>query len=482
MFGTFANRYGYDGGETTDANDFQNIVCAIHVDPNSPTNTAGNYGVLEIGFVNNSWGSVTWPASLVTLYTNASIGWTNIVVPIDHSMAGLSSGIAGIWLDMNTYSLALPGTTQLWLDNLGVVASAAPLPPPTMGNLKTPIQGLNLTPTLNGPNDTDDRYNICTDNETNFATASAGNGNLYSWVGAPGPVTYSITLNEFPGQPASGYQQEIFMCPGKVGGESDPDWNETNCIFITVQYEPFTTNTYVTNGTVVTTNTATNWYGAMDFRYKTNLANGNGMIYNTLSTTNIANTNGWPVEPVGQVLAPSGVGTWSVTFNQNTNVMLTSPNGQTTNFVLPAASAALFADPLTIYLGVQPNGTGGYGQLCNVTQFSVTGSGTALSDDFLTDAALNTNLWQMATSDTNAIVLVPPNQAFWVPWSIPDLGFDLETAATLGGTNWTILTGPNGIPGGATTAVIIGGQRLVLLPQSSLPSATSGFFKLIKDQ
>jgi hypothetical protein len=484
MFGSFANRYQYDDGETADGLNFQKIVCAVHVDPSSPTNTAGNYGVLQIGFANDvsgTWGNITWPASLVTLYTNASSGWTNIVVPIDPSTAGLVS-VSGIWLAMNTYTLSLPGTTLLWVDNLGVEAAVAPLPAPTLGTLETPVQGLNLTPTLTGPNNTDDRYNICTDNETNFAAASAGNGNLYSWVGASGPVTYSITLNEFPGQSASGYQQEIFMCPGKVGGEIAADYNESNCIFITVQYEPFTTNTYITNGIVVTTNTATNWNGVMDFRYKTNGANGNGMIYNTLSPTNSTNVNHWPVEPVGQVLAPSGVGTWSVTLNQNTNVMLTSPSGQTTNFVLPAASAALFADPLTIYVGVQPNVTGGYGQLCNVTQFSITGSGTALSDDFLTDTALNTNLWQMVSSDTNAIVLVPADQAYWVPWSIPDVGFDLETAATVGGTNWTILTGPNALPGAVTTVVQQGNQRFALVPQSSLPGATAGFFRLIKDQ
>jgi hypothetical protein len=491
MFGSFANRWKYDNGETADGLDFKNIVCAVHVDPSSPTNTAGNYGVLQIGFANDvsgTWGNIFWPASSVTLNTNASTGWTNIVVPIDLTTSGLNS-VAGIFLYMNTYggpASALPGTTVLWVDNLGLVAAAAPPLAPTLGSpagaLETPVQGLNLNPTLSGPGDADDRYSIATENETNFAAVSAGNGNLYSWVGASGPVTYSITLNEFPGQSASGYQQHIFMIPGPVGNEAAPDWNESNCIFITVQYQPFTTNTYTTNGTVVTTNTATNWYGAMDFRYKTNNANGDGMIFNTLALTNVANTNQWPVEPAGQVLAPSGVGTWSVTFNQNTNVTLMSPSGQTANFVLPAASAALFADPLTIYVGVQPNGSGGFGQLCNVTQFSITGSGTALSDDFLTDTALNTNLWQMVTSDTNAIVLVPANQAYWVPWSIPDVGFDLETGATLGGTNWTILTGPNALPGAVTTIVRRGNQRFALVPQSSLPGATTGFFQLIKDQ
>lgn len=484
MFGSFANRYGYDGGETTDANAFENIVCAIHVDPSSPTNAGGNYGQIQIGFM-NEWSSITWSASVVTLYTNAASGWTNIVVPIDHTTAGLNSGIAGIFIGMNTYGGSgggLPGTTQFWVDDLGVVAASAPLPAPTLGSLQTPVQGLNMTPSLQGPGDLDDRYNIMTDNETNLAAASVGNGNLYSWVGAGGPVTYSITLNEFPGQSASGFQQQIFMCPGAVGSEVDPDWQEPNCIFITVQYEPIATNTYITNGITITTNTTTNWMGVMDFQYKTNLPNGNGMIYNKLALTNVANTNLWPVEPVGQVMAPLGVGTWSVTFNQNTNVTLTSASGATTNFTIPAASAALFADPLTIYVGVQPNVAGGFEQLCNATQFSITGSGTALSDDFLADTSLNTNIWQIDAQDPNAIVLVPADQAFWLAWSIPDTGFYLQTSSTLGATNWTYLTGTNASAGAVTALVQQGGQRKALIPDSSLPSAVTGFFRLIQNQ
>ena len=79
------------------------------------------------------------------------------------------------------------------------------------------------------------------------------------------------------------------------------------------------------------------------------------MIYNTATN----NANGWPVEPVGFLSTSnySPLGTWSVTFNNQTNVTLTAPHGQTTNFVFDPASAALFADPATVILGAQPNDT-----------------------------------------------------------------------------------------------------------------------------
>ncbi len=135
MFGTFANRFSMDNGQTTSGSNFQNLFCSVHVDPSSPMNAAGNYGVLQIGFVtysNGFWTNITWPASSVTLYANASSAWTNIVVPIDYSASGLSN-VSGIFLAMQTYPTnggGLPGTTLLWVDNLGASMGVYVAPPP----------------------------------------------------------------------------------------------------------------------------------------------------------------------------------------------------------------------------------------------------------------------------------------------------------------------------------------------------------------
>ncbi len=134
MFGTFANRSNFDNGETTSGFNFQDLLCSVHVDPSSPKNAAGNYGVLQVGFVadvNGAWSGVTWPSGAVTLNANASSGWTNLVVPIDYTAPGLSN-VSGIFLEMQTGAAqggGLPGTTLLWVDDIGTVAAGAPAGP-----------------------------------------------------------------------------------------------------------------------------------------------------------------------------------------------------------------------------------------------------------------------------------------------------------------------------------------------------------------
>ncbi len=126
----------------------------------------------------------------------------------------------------------------------------------------------------------------------------------------------------------------------------------------------------------------------MDFRFKTNQDNGNAMLFNTLSPTNASNPNGWPVEPVGSVQSPFPLRTWSVTFNYDTNVTLTAPNGATNSFYLPEVSAQLFADPLYVFVGDQPNNSNAQGQTAVLNSFSITGSQTPLSDNFTNDATV----------------------------------------------------------------------------------------------
>ncbi len=156
MFGTFANRYVMDNGQTTSGFNFQNLYYSVHVDPSSPLNAAGNYGVLQIGFLQESdspygslWNTFTWPAASVTLNANASVGWTNIVVPIDYLTPGLSS-ISGLSLEMQTGAAqggGLPGTTLLYVDNLGMNAAFGPTLPEI-----TSVSELSTNVVINGIN------------------------------------------------------------------------------------------------------------------------------------------------------------------------------------------------------------------------------------------------------------------------------------------------------------------------------------------
>jgi hypothetical protein len=212
----------------------------------------------------------------------------------------------------------------------------------------------------------------------------------------------------------------------------------------------------------------------MDFRYKTNEPAGNGMLFNGTSPTNTAsNPNGWPIQPFCSLNPAVGpLGTWSVTFANTTNVTLTAPDGTTTNFVLDAASAALFADPVTLILGGQPNNVNGDGQAVVYGSFSATGCASPYSENFATEDELNTNFWKDLSSDTNGDVFVPPGSAYWLSWTIPDAGFSLQDATSINAaTNWADIS---------PLTIQNNGKRQALLAQSELPAGNTAFFRLIE--
>ena len=207
------------------------------------------------------------------------------------------------------------------------------------------------------------------------------------------------------------------------------------------------------------------------------------MIFNGTSPTDTTNNpNGWPVQPVGSVQGPSPLGTWSVTFNSTTNVILTAPNGSNTTFHLDLASALLFNDPLYVFVGVQPNNVSAEGQSTILNNFSITGSLTPLFDDFTSDSSLS-SVWTMDSADTNAVQFVPPGTNYWFSWTTPAVGYDLRAAGALKGstnTTWALLTGPN-----ATNPVPVFRNlvtEMALISSTNLPGTNQAYFQLIKDQ
>jgi hypothetical protein len=109
------------------------------------------------------------------------------------------------------------------------------------------------------------------------------------------------------------------------------------------------------------------------------------------------------------------------------------------------------------YFGIQPNGTlavGGYVDFLDVT---IAGTGGNINDDFSQDASLSA-FWNIVGSgDANGtlisdgIWLAPPGSAYWINWTTPDNGFDVEED--------TSLTSPlsNGINPAHYTPASVGG-------------------------
>jgi hypothetical protein len=175
----------------------------------------------------------------------------------------------------------------------------------------------------------------------------------------------------------------------------------------------------------------------------------------------------------------NGRGTWTLTFTNDTDGTVTTPDGTSGSFSLPPDAAALFADPLSIMFGTAPNNPGGFGQHTTINRLTITNvAGVNADDDFTKDDVLNTSLWDPAFSyplntGPSAVVLVSTNDAYWLNWTIPDDGMGLGTKASLNsGTN--VWFSPNYYGGGTVTNTVPSQMgpslKWTLIPKACLPT------------
>lgn len=408
---------------TIDARDYTNLTFDVRFDPASPSRAGGDYGWLEFGLGPTDFSQIQLGALGVPVSQG---GWYRISVPLDKTVAKMDS-IGRFWVKIwSGGGDGFTGTTTLWVDNVTLNANqdVAPPAPPTVAIAKA-TPGLQLFASQAGAQYS--RQNIYTVNSTG-----------YSWVGAADPVTYSVTLANYPDASHSGFQTHIFLVPGSgiPTFENSVDYNRPNVIFLDIG-----------NGADGT--------AYASFRYKTNQPNGNGMIYG-------AGT-------LGGVGSPTPNGTWSLTFSGNTAITLTSPSGATTSLELPADAAALFADPLHVYVGAQPNQLGNIGQSVTVTRVQITGVATPIDDTF-SAGALDTAVWRVSAGDAAGVLTVPTGYTYWLNWSLPDDGFTFEyiTGDVVNGV-WQSAPG-------LSTPLQVGSRRWSLIPSSLEPFPGEGFF------
>jgi hypothetical protein len=278
-------------------------------------------------------------------------------------------------------------------------------------------------------------------------TDSEGNGRSYGWLGQSEPVTYSFTVKDHPDASHSGFQTHLMLVP-ELGmpygaGDTSIDWNAPNVVFVQM---------------------ANNADGSATarFMYKTNLPSGNAMFWNTDPAAGAVGT-------LASISDATPLGQWSVTFRNDTEVTLTTPGGASTNFVLPAASAELFAEPLHAYFGIQPNTAENVGQAVTFSRLAITGVPTPMEDTFTGDA-IATDSWAVVAADAPGLTVVPPASKYWLTWGAPATGFVVQSASVLG--TWSDLELPS--------VIQIGPDKLALVPADKLPSAGTGFFRLSK--
>ncbi len=440
VFGTFDNQWGYDFNVEADLVNYTNISFDIRVPQGMPTDGNGNFGNINVGIITSSYGFTSFGSP--TIPGAASNSWVHIVVPIDKTKANIST-VPGLAFSIASWGGYPQFNFTNYIDNLQLNLSPVKVPPPSFaGTITKALPGLNLIASQNGGQY--NRYQVAT-------LASTGLG----FVDQPS-VTYSWNIQSFPQKTGGNFQQHFFIVGGTPGQyDQAADYNLANVLFLTVQQ-------------------ADNGQATFNFRYKTNQPAGNAMLFNGNSPTNtVSNPNGWPIQPVFSLGASQAVGNWSVTFANITNVTVSGPGGATTNFVLDLATAQLFADPVTLILGGQPNNANGYGKALVYGSFSVTGNDSPFSDNFTNDTSLDTATWKDLSNDPNGDILVPPGSFEWVNWSLPDAGFGLQTAAAVNAaaSSWRDLT---------PTTLLNNGTRQALVDKSTLAGGSAGYFRLIQ--
>jgi hypothetical protein len=435
-FGSFDDNYGYDFTETANGLNYTNITLDIKVVPGTPPDSSGGFGTLYAGFYQTG----TFPTGQ-EIPGAATNGWVPMSWPIDKQLTGISS-VAAFLFDYNSYGGYPKTNITFWLDNVSLNYSGTPPPPPVVSISKA-IPGLNVFDSSPG------QY----DRESIISTATSG----YSWVGHTGPVTYSFTITNFPAN-ATSLAAQMFLIAGNgaiPSYETAPDYNETNVVIFAVQ------------------GNATNADGAVE--YKVGEPNGNAMIYGNAPYTNAPGSGSanFGSGNLGGITNVGVLGTWSLTFNQDTNLTITDPSGGTITYTMTEADAQAFADAnsFVVMLGSQPNALTAIGDEVVYSKVSVSGATLSLNDNFLADSTLNTNIWSVLASAPTGVLVVPTTTAYLLDWTVPDAGFSAQV-----GTNLSNPASYSALP--FSPVGQIGSVKTTLIPQSSLTSS-QGYYRLI---
>jgi hypothetical protein len=170
-----------------------------------------------------------------------------------------------------------------------------------------------------------------------------------------------------------------------------------------------------------------------------------------------------------------------MTFSQDTNITVTAPDGEVLHTNFTAVAAALFADPMNVYFGAQPNSPANFGQSVVLSSISITGTTSPVQDNFLADnGQLDTNnTWSIVAGDPRTVQLLTPDPgALWIKWSLPDSGFGLQVSTNLSKpASWITLTGPDASVG-PLLSFASAGSRMVYVPSNLTGSNRSAFFRL----
>jgi hypothetical protein len=383
---------------------YTNFEFDLMWDTNSTINitnhmTGGDPNGFGFGFVATQYGQ-TWVPNAQQPVLLADGQWHHYTIPINPAWPVIPGVIFKKYMG---YNAANEGTTSaFWVDNLQFDFNTnVTIPKPVMLAAKA-TKGLNLIAAQSG-------------SQYQRQGVRSTPADAHQWYGNTNPVTYQVTIAEFPsGATYAGFQSHIMLSPD--GGTTEPDWNNPNCVYVQFQQ---------TAGGA----------GICNYRFKTNSPNSNG----------VGGSGFFGTGYLGQLIAPSILGTWSVTFTNNSVATIVGPGGVSTNFDMGADAAAFFnsATPsMATYFGVQPNNPANIGQRAVFSRIKITDGAEVVVDDTfpLSDPVNEADplLWiQELDGNTASAIKVVDQPALWVDWNKPDSYFLALLAASNLTSGWT---------------------------------------------
>lgn len=437
--------------DTLDLTTYTKLHFSVKVDPSSSHLSdwgGGAFGNIRPHVRLASWGgdvNVSSPDSQ-WVGANAYGAWQDYTMTIDQT-AGLGTKVAAKILGMDIWSgwgtCATPightNTVTFWIDNIWFEKNLNPyVPPPTNNLRKAGPSGVEISMTDNA-----NQW------QRDAISSPAGTGVLWAEAGGA-PVTYSFTIAAFPDPIAhEGFEAHLFLVNGDTVSAGDQtyggcDWNSRDIA-------------------VVSISSNTNGGGSYfcQFQWKTNLPN--------------SNPPDDALHRPGSLTSSNILGTWSVTFTDNTNVTMSGPGGISTNFTIPDEAVLNNFSPATSFLqyGFHKNDNENDGHNNGVSgtfsRVQKTG-GSFVYDDLFNGTSLTSNYPWRRTS-ANAVQHVAPGTAWFLEWTLPAAGFTPESAPAVTGP-WNFANITNIWDGS--------GKRHGAVLSSVLPGVNQNYFRLIK--
>jgi len=435
-----------------DLNTWTNISFDIRYDASSAirTNTAaagnGSLGVGSLDFGYMRFGSRSpgfaqdWIQSFAISATNGlgnpNTNWTHISIDlrqVAQNFSDLSAGLVNLLFAMDANGFGnnvIAGPQTIWIDNIQLTGAIPHPAPPTLSLQKATPSALWMF----GGSGQYGRSQVALQDTT------------ATWINGTFPVTYAFTILDNATSP--GALQTGIQFIGGAGNGSGLDYIANNVLWLRI-----------------VSGSGTNTTCVADVSWKTNDSGSNPNDHTTA------------VQITNSVLA----GTWTLTFLSNTNGTLTAPGAAAVPFSIALADSdaqAAFGAPTQVRFGHENFGNPANGGIPHYwANILVTNTpGISVYEDFTKEGTtqLDTNIWNLSTSDGPGVVdLVPTNAPYWVKWSLPDSGFNLLTSPSVLG-----ITNGNGVT--ATTPIAQGGKRWQLVPGAALPNGPTGFFALVQ--